>query len=89
MPWAARKSRAREKNTLAGVAAFVIEDLAIGEAAVVIDDGVDVVVAGPGFDRGRCSSHLLARYGASAADERARDAEQQRLARGDRLRTKR
>ena len=34
----------------AGVGAFVIEDLAVREAAVVIDDGVDVVVAGPGFE---------------------------------------
>lgn len=33
-------------ETGAGVGAFVGEDLAVGEAAVVVDDGMDVVVAG-------------------------------------------
>ena len=42
----------------AGGGLLVVEDLGVGEAAVVIDDGVDVVEPDPGLllRRGRCPS---------------------------------
>jgi hypothetical protein len=45
MPWPANQAAARVRELGAGGALLVGEDLGVGQAGVVIDRGVDVVVA--------------------------------------------
>ena len=66
MPWAAKYSAAESKNPAQVVGLARRRDLGVGEPAVVVDDGVDVVVADRGRLRPLVGAHLAA-VGAPAA----------------------